>query len=34
MVTELEAVEDVLDVGREAVEPGPEIDLELLAAGA
>ena len=34
LVAELEAVEDVLHIGREAVEPGAEIGLELLSAGA
>ena len=34
LVAELEAVEDVLHVGREPVEPGPEVGLELLAARA
>ena len=34
LVAELEAVEDVLHVGREAVEPGPEVGFELLAGGA
>ena len=34
LVAELEVVEDVLDVGREAVEVGLEIGLELLLAGA
>ena len=32
LVAELEALEDVLHVGREPVEPGPEVGLELLLA--
>ena len=34
LVAELEVVEDVLDVGREAVEIGFEVSRELLAIGA
>ena len=34
LVAELEVLQDVLDVGREAVEVGLEVGLELLAAGA
>ena len=34
LVAELEVVEDVLHAGREPVEPGPEVGLELLAVGA
>jgi hypothetical protein len=34
LVAELEVLEDVLDVGREAVEVGLEVGLELLLAGA
>ncbi len=34
LVAELEVVQDVLDVGREAVEVGLEVGLELLLAGA
>ena len=34
LVAELEVVEDVLHVGREAVEVGLEVGLELLLAGA
>jgi len=33
-VAELEIVEDVLNVGRETVEVGLEVGLELLLAGA
>jgi hypothetical protein len=34
LVAELEVVEDILDVGREAIEVGLEVGLELLLAGA
>ena len=34
LVAELEVVEDVLHVGREAVEPGAEVGLQLLGIGA
>ena len=34
LIAELEAVQDVLHVGREAIEPSPEVGFELLAAGA
>ena len=34
LIAELEVFEDVLDVGREPVEPSPEVGFELLAIGA